>query len=34
MLADRRQTENKAIKPHAVYVDFRKQEERKRVKGK
>lgn len=29
-----RQTENKAVKPHAVYVEFRKQEERKRVKGK
>lgn len=32
--ARRRQTENKAVKPHAVYVEFRKQEERKRVKGK
>lgn len=30
----RRQTENKPVKPHAVYVEFRKQEERKRVKGK
>lgn len=30
----RRQTENKAVKPHAAYVEFRKQEERNRVKGK
>lgn len=29
-----RQTENKAVKPHAVYVKFREQEERKRAKGK
>lgn len=28
------QTENKAVKPHAVYVEFKKKEERNRVKGK
>lgn len=29
----RRQTENKAVKPHAVYVEFRKREERKACQG-
>lgn len=29
-----RQTANKAVKPHTVYVEFRKQEGRKHVNGK